>query len=642
MTGNEGPGYNHDESFAFLEVLRILSKTSDLKNWLKQYHNLQNMDDVLEGYKYIITTALKCFMQSIMMHDPFKLKDDRFLLRVDFRVGLSLDDAPNRCEKTIFLKNIWNLGKDIRKARNWDELNVSKSLSILLNLYEKLLHDNVKSNYDVPKEDALNCVTQFWAYLYLIDCSFGMPKGSRGSLFDIENSKKYLDRVFTGYRYSLQFLWFKLLGKEKFENSVLKDLHRSIEIKFERPDKSIKISFKDLGMKMVGSPPESEEEKQRRLEHEKFFAKWMSIDQFFNEIRGGIIRPMEKLLDGRLGGMGKGLLKIENFEKKMLNGLLKEVQVQEPEYFLKKDKKSLKKQIDCEFLWYDLGVLNAGLSLDFSGAFAFIPMLTGYVKVLQKKDIDGKVSVMILKHPSSDNEGNDYSFGVLVSIGGFFSDASGWLIFFDSTTDYSGGGSELHKQCIDTIKKFQSENKIEVKELTIEKNIFQEFLGEKNLPIDNTSIKRIYEDVKGKVSKLKGKFFEYIVYKWLNEKNHYDEVKCDVPLHNGQIDCYGKNEKSIDIFECKLQMHGDEKKIIKQLISQTNALKQKDSSLKIVPHLVVYQSILAETKSKLEEQGITVYANFRKFIQDDEIFDGSRREIQSIFESTMRQRYEYY
>lgn len=463
--------YNFDESFAFLEILQILSKTSEFKNWLRKYHNFLHIDDILEGYKYIVSTSLKCFIQSIMLNDPFRLTDDRYLIRADFRIGLSLDDAPNSCEKTIFMKNVWNLGKEIRKAKSWNEIDVSQSISILLNMFEKFFNEYVVSNSTISKEDALKYSAQFWTYLELIDCRFGMPKGSRVSLFEIEKGIVYLNKIFKGYLYSLQFLWFNLLGEDKFNNSILKNLHRASEIKFERPDQTITVPFEKLGLKPV-ERVESEEEKRKRLEREKVFKKWKSIDKFFEEIRYEIIRPLEEKLNHPFGTMDKGLLKVFKFEKTVIGNLLKKEKIQEPTYLLNTDKESIKKQINCELWWYDLGVLNAVQSLDFSGAYAFIPMLTGYISVLYEKEIGDQVSIIILKHPSKDNDGSEYSYGILISIGGFFTDASGWLIFFDATSDYSGSGLHLHKQCMDTIKKFQLAKKIEVKELTVDKEIF--------------------------------------------------------------------------------------------------------------------------------------------------------------------------
>lgn len=298
MISMQKPDYNFDESFAFLEILRILSNTDKFHNWLKEYHHLQSIDDILEGYKYIIATSLRCFIQSLMLNDPFKLKDDRFLIRGDFRIGKSLDDVPNRCEKTIFMKNVWNCGKDIRKAKSWEEIGNAKSLSILLNVFENLFRDNIRSNSKISKEDAVRFAAQFWAYLELVDCRFGMPKGSRASLFEIEKSTVYLDKVFAGYLYSLQFLWFELLGDEKFKKTVLKDLHSATETKFERPDNSITISFDESDYETV-EIPESKEEKQKRLEYERVFKKWESIDQFFEEIKYEIIRPLEKDLELR-------------------------------------------------------------------------------------------------------------------------------------------------------------------------------------------------------------------------------------------------------------------------------------------------------------------------------------------------------
>lgn len=60
------------------------------------------------------------------------------------------------------------------------------------------------------------------------------------------------------------------------------------------------------------------------------------------------------------------------------------------------------------------------------------------------------------KHPVTGVPGCDYSYGIRnQAFGSFgFTDYSGWLIFFDCATDYSGFGASLHGQAEVFIEKF--------------------------------------------------------------------------------------------------------------------------------------------------------------------------------------------
>lgn len=109
---------NSDETFAFLNILRILSDTTKFRQWLYDHHQLKEHSRLFEGYKFMIITSMLAFMNSFTMHDPFKLQDDEICYRVEFR-GKKLDKLPNSCEKIIFQKNVWQLGKKIRKSTDW-------------------------------------------------------------------------------------------------------------------------------------------------------------------------------------------------------------------------------------------------------------------------------------------------------------------------------------------------------------------------------------------------------------------------------------------------------------------------------------------------------------------------------------------
>lgn len=380
MTINEETDSNNDVIFAFLEILKILSRTEDFQNWLLTHHKIDDQQELLEGYKYILTVSLMYFINELISFDPFSLKDDEKLVRANF-LGKFIDDIPNSCEKTIVLKNIWKQSQRIRKAKSFEKIRNEKPWEIL-NIYETLREHNLKGNKEISKEESISSVAQFYAYLMLIDTSFGMPRATRwASIFEPSENMKYLDSVFNGYRYGLEYLWFCLLGQSKFQESCLKDIHRSDKVHFDNAKKTVDIKLGEENSE-VETFSESEEEQIRREEWDRVHKKWYTIDQFFAKVRSDIIHPLEKKI-GRIGGFGEGFLKLEGFDKNLFDDLIVS-KTDDATYMTKTDDESMKKRIESELLWYPVSVLNSAKTFTFNGAFSFVAMLRGLVNIVRR------------------------------------------------------------------------------------------------------------------------------------------------------------------------------------------------------------------------------------------------------------------
>ena len=72
-----------------------------------------------------------------------------------------------------------------------------------------------------------------------------------------------------------------------------------------------------------------------------------------------------------------------------------------------------------------------------------------------------------------------------------------------------------------------------------------------NYILQNRRIKEQNE----KMSLLKGKLFEYVVFKWLSDEFSYKSLYCDKYVSKEQIDCYGELNGKIDLYECKFNLH---------------------------------------------------------------------------------------
>ena len=434
---------NYDSMFADFEILRLLSKTNKFQKWLSTYHNIYDHEKLFKGYKYMITIIFMDLFDRIMSNDPFLLNDDEKIIRAR-HLGIKIENIPNSCEKVIILKNIWKQIKNIENIKTFDEFKNNSPLSNILSAYKNIRHDNLMPTKNITKEKSIAAITQFHIYMYLVNINSGIPQIIKGLIdMDIMKEVNYLDHAFDGYRYTLEFLWFSLLDLAKFQQTCVKNIHRSDKIDFSDKIKNKKLNS---GNHLYSKHKKSE------MYNERIYNKWKTIDQFFTLIRSELIIPIE-LEIGPMTNFENGFLKMNNFDKKLFQNNFTE-NVDDAPYMIKNDNMSLMERLDSELLWYPVSVLNSSLTYVFNGAFSFISMLRGLIDTMQEHGITDKITVQIFKHQAyNDNSKHDYSFGILIRAGNGLADESGWLIFYNCATDYSGSGKTYHDMCMNDINK---------------------------------------------------------------------------------------------------------------------------------------------------------------------------------------------
>ncbi|AKG91655.1 hypothetical protein GAH_01021 [Geoglobus ahangari] len=603
-----------DDILAALNILRIATNTSEFESWLKTHHN-KNMDRILaEGYKFFVVSTIRLIINLIELDYSLGLEEDFIFFRARFK-GIPIEDIPNTSEKTVIIKNIWLLSRRLRKAKNWDEIRVSiTSLDPLIRLFEEL-YRFAKPTIGIDKDLALNIATKFYAFVYLNDVRSGVPLGYISpATIGTNLSPKYLQLVFKGYVLTLQYLWSKLLGENDFRKSCIKDLHKITNTNFESHEG-------DIG---------------------KLNKEWLILDSFFDKIRKEIIGPLENGLGLALGL--EPLLVIEAIGKSILKPLLSKENLREPDYFRRKTVDDIKKWLDYNLLWYGVEVLSSTGSI-FSGVPAFLSVLVGLVNLGRDK-----VLIRIFRHPEGGNM-NSYSYGILIpaygSIG--ITDYSGWLIFFDSATDYSGFGGNLYRQAKRYIDIFREKDLIEVEEVEIEINLFKEYLKDRSVssvfdrvitesPFGKSviiDINQIENERRKFQENVKGLLFELMVYKWVQEQEYFEEVKHNYIADKEEIDVFSKKGNKIYLYECKVAVHKDEIiKTLNQISRKILVLRSEYPECSIIPILVTYFPLPAERTKFFEERGIKVIDGFNKKIENSSFFSKDRvKLVKQIFES---------
>ena len=436
--------YYINELLANYNIFNIASDIESFKRWVNDYHPSVNNKSLFEGYKYFIIISLRCIIEPLVQKDAFGLQSDAVSDRAD-GIRILLDDLPNSCEKIIVIKNLWNLTEDVRKSKTWNQLSDAlQELTGLTTILKKIYDASVSIKIKISKEKSLELITQFYLLSYYNDTKKGMPAGSY-HLYLIPPIKDpdYLKKAYLGYTYLLEYVWFRLLGREKYENSCIKYL--------STPE----TYFKDINEKGL-----TKRQFARR--------RWHTFDKFFEAINNSIVH----------GGIPERL-KVSWIDKSIFNPFLSKGNLPEPAYLSDDSNHSLLKRLDYYLLWEDFDFTDPIGTFDFNGKILFIQLLYGNIQLRKNNISNENISIRLFKHKSEYANGYDYSFAIFIEgFRGVHGD-SGWFIVYDCANNYSGSGSrdlELILDCITNNKEY-----ITVNEYTIDKNIFYRYLKEKSV-----------------------------------------------------------------------------------------------------------------------------------------------------------------
>lgn len=506
----------------------------------------------------------------------------------------------------------------------------------LFDLISNIFENEVVSAIDLDKDEALSAMSIFNTYIYLNNLKRSIPIGYlTNTLFETKLDNNHFEDNYSGYTYSLQYLWSKLLKDEDYEKTSLNDMCRAHKM----------YSHESFNQDSIFS----------NTEIYPYEDNWIALDAFFGIIKKEIVEPLETKINQKLGI--KSLLKINKIHKDELMDFLQKYKLKDPSYMQNDDLNSVFQKLDHYFFWHCIDTLDNEQNIVFNGIPAFTSILIGHAikRDYYKSD---KVFVLRIKHPIKGTAGYDYSYGILIQA---FSDTgiadySGWLIFFSCATDYSGFGGSLHIEAEAVIGRYVDSKSINIKEIIIDKSLFREYLEHKKRPQDlstNTYTKSDFTHNKFIVSEIKsqegrflgdakGKLFEYIYYNWLAENAGIDYVSLlsDVVINKEQIDVYLETKNKIHIFECKVTIHGTNMdKIIKQIKRKEAALKESNKNIDV--WIVVYREISDENKRIFRKKGIKICSNFNKKIDqwrklEYPLNKDSRKTIKTIFDFEIR------
>lgn len=472
----ENSYHDIEKLYSFLNILKIASNTDGFRLWLKGFHHLENDDDVFIGYQFFIDVILNHIIESIERNYSFGIEFDYTLDRAEF-VGVYIDDIPITSEKTKLLKNIWNYYRNIRDCSNWNELKfqIEWKNNVVIPVFDEIFSSGIESSSEIPKDIVLRGKTQYYTLVFLNNTSRGRPHVYPGTILDSFITQDNYDKVFTGYLYTLQYLWSNLLSEIEFADTAASKLHEAIELSKLNKKPKEKFNFFSYQIDFA---------------EQKVWDEWQELDHFYTPINDEIIKKNmpDSIRDSRL-------VLSENFDTSLLMPLMHLSKVSEPDYLIIQDSfESWTKMLDSFFFWHDMDLLDTNKIHVFNGAFAFISLLVGEVEKCRIFDDPSPVWIVRIKHPVQKNQ-NNFSYGILLQSGGLVTDTSGWLLFLDCGNDFSGSGGHLREQVEEFISKYEIEGNIIVKETSVSSDIFVKYLRQKNIPSLVQQIKVVTSEI---------------------------------------------------------------------------------------------------------------------------------------------------
>jgi hypothetical protein len=449
----------------------------------------------------------------------------------------SLEKLPSTCDRTIFLKNIYSQYKPITRGKSANDIQ-NKVNTFFSNVgchfelfFEKNYELSKQQNISFEESISLNRIECLYTLFTQIKSSCEPVAYNGGLLKEFYVNKKKLEQCFDGYKYTLQYLWFKTVDNRVFEKTSLKNLHLSDSWNNYKYIKDItnKHPFPMLS------------------EDTLVLEEQTNLDSYFFRIKEEIILPLEEKKRINILTVSKLFQQKEQTSvDKSFGTLLSKGNLKDPYDNLTDNEK-----LDIAFYWYPLEVFEPGKL--HNGIAAFITTLVGTVELNNSGDDNEFDKIIVRKfiHPLKEGE-NVYSFGVLIdtkAASGHFT--SGWLIYFDCCGDYSGFSSTQYNRAQSICMEYKKNGSIEFKEVEVEKHTFAKYIAEHI--ISYPELKRVIEkEIEENIEKESAKYEEI-------RKSFYDTIKKVVleqlvyyaytraPSTKSVEWSIGKNVKEVDI-----------------------------------------------------------------------------------------------
>jgi len=594
--------------FAFLYILKVVSEYPKFEKFLSPLAEVSKRE-IFKGFLFLIKVIQRCLMEALSRSWSLNLEEDITLHRAINR-GVHVSKVKNTCQKTVFLKNLHLIFRKCWRSRNAEDLqrNLIEVEDKIIKPMEHILKDHLQLAEKFQKYTKLEIVKAlaiFYTFIFLNDTQNGFPKGYFCSLLRDNLSGKYLSDVFHGYVLGLQFLWKNLLGDGYYGFPVA------------HLDKS---------------------------------KNWHELDRFFREIQTKIIEPLENEFKC-------------NFSFDEFFFITRPISPQNEfrDMFLIQPKEtplSQEEDLQQTLFWYPVQALVG--SYIFNGVPAFVTTLVGSVELKRRLGIAERSFVVRFVHPEKDVNGNRYSYGILIEAFGTLADHSGWLIFFDCCTDYSGFGDSERTIAEFFIERYEKSGQIEVVEYKISKETFANYLSvysigmgdfvhplvskvpsgenvKKEMKIlQELSLDSMLSRLRDDLGISKGYLLELLAYWYYTSKEYMTEWRFK---NNkiGEVDILAMDTNNVLIVtSCMVTFNSEKLKKLEEcamkIIKNKKALPRKFQSFKEIRKVIfTSRDFRPDLKRKILQKGIFIHT-LDKLFREDPLFSRiKKRELDKIF-----------
>ncbi|NVM19615.1 MAG: hypothetical protein HWN80_18070 [Candidatus Lokiarchaeota archaeon] len=702
---------------AYYNLFQEAIKFDRLIQWIKSIKNVNSEQieeikkELFPGLHLILISLWTGLIQKLNDEEVFDLDYDKYYIRSFHYVELKIKEIPITCERTAFIIGLLNLGKKLRKAKNYHQLDEGiEQVRPFLNDLKNVI-DSKATYSGVDKTNAIKILNIYTLFNDFHNLQRNLPPCLRNTLFNGDIAAEYMLKCYYGFFYTINYIWIQILDKNEliitsldklylfseFIKSALKSKKKlflflkSVEEFTNYRSKENKDFYKDNaknileGKKIINQfstqisqqfkfqkislykylrnlnklPPflkiledsghfkkVDDSKPSKKLDHFekiKYSLKinkdekdshidlfidyiWQIFDNFYPIISQFIDEKNYQKLIPPLFPTEIVFLKTKQNKDAVKNYLVDYSVVSLP----RKDQKKREffDFLDLKFFWYELDVLESHRSF-FNGFAACKSIILGEVYFRMLNKIKEKLYVKIFKH--SGGKTGSITFAILVEgYGTVSSDFSGWLVFYNAANyGYPGFGPDLYKYILKILD--ENNEHVNYEQIPIDSSIFLEYLGdhqvERNIQEFNLTNQVIEENesLKNKIEQYNGIIFESLVYKWLINNNEYQYVKWNEKLRGNQIDLmvFYKDKNKIDIIECKMNLHLDTLKDIRQNILTKKRVTEKEFMLyEIESILVIFNFINEERKKYFESKQIKVIDNFKDIITKNRKFFG--------------------
>jgi len=569
-----------DGIYSSLAIFRIASDTSRFQAWLKQEHDKALDKKMLHGYKFFLETAFSTFFESLAEDKCFELPESYLFQRAlseTFHIAKFPVDGPDKCEKAIFLKNIYQYYVPINQSKQLDELRTSighfkaKVSTPFLELLEPLIRTQRKGAVDEREYKRLLLIDNLF-FLYNQINNNGPVAQQRALLKSYRIEEAKLESCFEGYKYCLQYLWNNVLTETEYRNSKVARLHETNSWKKYKMRNSARKNASAIS-KMLGEYFEIEEQ--------------TCLDAHFYWVQKEIVEPLEAKYGEEIMELKKHLkIKIpstlnlkENFKHLFSRKCAREMTIN----------LSQEEKIETQLYWFPVEIIDSRRTPMFNAVSAFITLLAGSVALRGSEDYFERIKVCRIVTSVGRNK-NDYSYGLLLDTkasAGHYD--IGWLLYYDCCGDYSGFSGSQYRRIEKAIGMYLKQGAIELRELKIRKSDLEKYVQERtdrnygSINSHNIELEHIVTQKQkvtiGKYAELKGLVFELLCYYFAH--SYYEKNKtCQVEwggLKDGSVDLSLHTESKVMIVECKINIDNYEwDKIMASINDRLSRVNGKD------------------------------------------------------------------